>query len=63
MEIVAKEKESNRKDNIKNTLAKERDRRDKENASKQEVITCLKDEETQAIFGTVENQLKVVFDH
>lgn len=48
---------------IVKTLEKEKTRRDKEQESKGEIVTCLKDEETQAIFGTVETQLKVVFDH
>lgn len=58
-----KEKESHRKDNIVKTLEKEKNRRDKEHAGKDEITTCLKDEETQAIFGTVATQMKVVFDH
>jgi hypothetical protein len=60
---VSKEKETHRKDNIVKTLEKEKNRRDKEHVAKNEIVTCLKDEETQAIFGTVETQLKVMFDH
>lgn len=60
---MAKEKESHRKETIVKTLEKEKTRREKEHVSKGEIVTCLKDEETQAIFGTVDTQLKVVFDH
>lgn len=60
---MAKEKDANRQQKIVKTLEKEKQRRDKENVAKEEISTVLHDEETQAIFGTVDTQLKVLFDH
>lgn len=45
------------------TLQKEKNRREKEHTAKEEIANVLHDEETKAIFGTVDTQLKVVFDH